>query len=108
MAEPQKTQKNEPAAEHDAQPKKGKASKLLTCLIPLLTIALCAAGGFMVGRLFGTRGQAQNVSAAERPDPTATSPPPTPLPPPRAAADQGVGRRAKRVLRPGTRCGQSQ
>lgn len=75
MAEPQKTQKNEPAAEHDAQPKKGKASKLLTCLIPLLTIALCAAGGFMVGRLFGTRGQAQNVSAAERPDPTAALPP---------------------------------
>lgn len=75
MAEPQKTQKNEPAAEQDAQPKKGKASKLLTCLVPLLAVALCAGGGFVVGRLFGTRGQAQNVSAAEQPDPTAARPP---------------------------------
>lgn len=75
MAEPQKTPKNELTPEQETQPKKGKASKLLTCLVPLLAIVLCAAGGFLIGRLFGTRGQAQNVSAAEQSDPTAALPP---------------------------------
>ena len=75
MAEPQKTPKNEQTPEQETPPKKGKASKLLTCLVPLLAVVLCAGGGFVVGRLFGTRGQAQNVSASEQPDPTAALPP---------------------------------
>ncbi len=66
MAEPEKTKKNEQGPEQESQAPKGKGSKLMPCLVPVLAIVLCAGGGFAVGRLFGTRGQAQNVSAAEQ------------------------------------------
>jgi len=65
MAEPKKKQANEQSPEQESQPRKGKGSKLMPYLMPVLTIVLCAAGGFAAGRLFGTRGHAQNVSAAE-------------------------------------------
>jgi flagellar basal body-associated protein FliL len=64
MAEPQATQDNKQGAEQESQTRKGKGSKLMACLVPVLAIILCAAGGFAVGRIFGTRGQAQNLSAA--------------------------------------------
>lgn len=50
----------------DAQSKAGgTGKKIASLLITILTIALCAAAGFVVGRLFGTRGKTQTVSAAE-------------------------------------------
>lgn len=50
----------------DAQSKaKGIGTKMAPLLITILTIALCAAAGFVVGRLFGTRGKARTVSAEE-------------------------------------------
>lgn len=76
MAEPENTEKNEQNPGQESQGKKGKGSKLMPLLIPGVAIALCAGGGFVVGRLFGTRGQAQNVAAAE-----AASEPETALPP---------------------------
>jgi len=72
MAEPEKKEKNEKASESEAQDRKGKSSKLIPWLIPAVTVALCAGGGFLIGRLFGTRGPAQNVAASETP--TATAP----------------------------------
>lgn len=82
MADPENNEKNEYNAEQPSQGKKRKVAKLLPLLAPVVTIALCAGGGFVVGRLFGTRGVAQNVSAAEEaPKPAA------PLPPINKAAD---------------------
>lgn len=43
--------------------------KITPWLITALTVIVCAAGGFVVGRLFGTRGSAQAVSAAEQKPP---------------------------------------
>jgi flagellar basal body-associated protein FliL len=43
-------------------------------LITALTVVVCAAGGFLVGRLFGTRGKAQAVSAAEKAGPVEPAP----------------------------------
>jgi flagellar basal body-associated protein FliL len=62
MAEPENTEKNEQNAERKSP---GKSSKLVTLCVPMLAVALCAAGGFVVGRLFGARGATQNVAAAE-------------------------------------------
>lgn len=76
MAEPENTEKNELNRGQESQGKKGKSSKLMSFLIPGVAIALCAGGGFVVGRLFGTRGQAQNVTAAEAaPEPETLLPP---------------------------------
>ncbi|HNY79319.1 MAG: flagellar basal body-associated FliL family protein [Sedimentisphaerales bacterium] len=76
MAEPEKREKKQRGSESGAPDKEGKSSKLMPWLIPAVTVALCAGGGFVVGRLFGTRGQAQNVAAAEAPDETAPALPP--------------------------------
>ncbi len=64
MAEPEKTEKND-SREDRAKAAKGKSSKVVALLVPTVAVALCAAGGFLVGRLFGARGATQNVSAAE-------------------------------------------
>ncbi|HPC94908.1 MAG TPA: flagellar basal body-associated FliL family protein [Sedimentisphaerales bacterium] len=81
MAEPEKKEKNDKTSEAEAPDKKGKSSRLLPWLVPVVTVGLCGGGGFLVGRLFGTRGSAQNVAASEAP--TATAPA---LPPVNAAA----------------------
>jgi flagellar basal body-associated protein FliL len=44
---------------------KSVQGKIMPWLITALTVIVCAAGGFLVGRVFGTRGNAQTVSAAE-------------------------------------------
>lgn len=81
MAEPERKEKNQQSSKSEASDNKGKSSKLMPCLIPVVTVALCAGGGFVVGRLFGTRGQAQNVAASEAPTTAAPA-----LPPVNAAA----------------------
>jgi flagellar basal body-associated protein FliL len=73
MAEPETKEKNEKNPEREAQ---GKPTKPMAWLIPALAVALCAGGGFVVGRLFGTRGQAQNVAASEQAGEAAPSLPP--------------------------------
>jgi flagellar basal body-associated protein FliL len=45
-------------------PKSGQG-KAMPWLITAVTVIVCAAGGFLVGRVFGTRGNTQTVSAAE-------------------------------------------
>ncbi|MBN2133967.1 MAG: flagellar basal body-associated FliL family protein [Sedimentisphaerales bacterium] len=49
-------------AEPEKRPKRG----ILSWLIPALVVVLCASAGFVVGRLFGTRGGAKTASAAEQ------------------------------------------
>jgi flagellar basal body-associated protein FliL len=51
--------------QQDTEQGKTSRQKLLHWLIPALAVILCASAGFVVGRLFGTRGTAQTVSAAE-------------------------------------------
>ncbi len=77
MADPENMEKKDQEKEPESQPKKGGAGKVMSLLVPLVTIGLCAGGGFVVGRLFGTRGEAQTVSAAEPPGPTTTATQPT-------------------------------
>jgi flagellar basal body-associated protein FliL len=62
MAE-QKTEKAT-EAEPALPEKKGPMAKILPPLIIGAAVVVFAAGGFVVGRLFGTRGQAQTASAA--------------------------------------------
>ena len=47
-----------------ALPESG-GGKITPWLITALTVIVCGAGGFVVGRIFGTRGNAQTVAAAE-------------------------------------------
>lgn len=54
-------------------PKGGGAfGKMLPWLIPTGVVLVFAAAGFLVGRVFGTRGQAQTVAAAEKTAPAET------------------------------------
>ena len=53
----------------EAPPPKNVQGKITPWLITALTVIVCAAGGFVVGRMFGTRGKAQAVSAAEQTEP---------------------------------------
>jgi flagellar basal body-associated protein FliL len=64
MAEQENTEKSK-TPEPPAAKAEGPLTKVLPWLIPTLVVLVFAAGGFLVGRLFGTRGQAQNVSGAE-------------------------------------------
>jgi len=68
MAEPEAPVKEEKAPEPEAPKKKGTAA-ILPWLIPVGAAVLFVVMGFAVGRLFGTRGKAQNISAAEAPNP---------------------------------------
>ena len=65
MADPENIESVEQNAAEGLTPEKGTASKLLLWLVPVLTLVVCAGGGFAVSRFFGTRGSAQNVGAAE-------------------------------------------
>jgi flagellar basal body-associated protein FliL len=45
---------------------KGAGGKLTPWLITVVTVVVCTGAGFVVGRMFGTRGKAQTASAAEQ------------------------------------------
>ncbi len=64
MAEPEKVEKGK-GAEPALPPNKGPMAKVLPWLIVVGMVVVFAAGGFLVGRLFGTRGQAQTASAGQ-------------------------------------------
>jgi flagellar basal body-associated protein FliL len=70
--------KRQDAAGGEAPPKKGTGSKVVPWLITGITIFALAGLGFFAGRLFGTRGDAQTVSAAESPGRIANLPEPDP------------------------------
>ncbi len=65
MAEPETPTKGEKSSEPEAAKKTGGTSKLLPWLMPVGAAVLFVVLGFVAGRVFGTRGKAQNVSAAE-------------------------------------------
>jgi flagellar basal body-associated protein FliL len=64
MAEPEKTEKGRDA-EPALPPNQGPMAKILPWLIIGAVVVVFATGGFLVGRLFGTRGQAQTASAQQ-------------------------------------------
>jgi len=68
MAEPEKTDKAK-QTETPLPEKKGTMAKLMPILVVGGTVVVFAAAGFIVGRLFGTRGSAQTASAAPAPEP---------------------------------------
>jgi flagellar basal body-associated protein FliL len=57
-------------AEPQAQP--GKGGKLVPGLITAVLVVVLAGAGFIVGRLFGTRGQTQTAGAAQPADSSTT------------------------------------
>ena len=65
MAEPETPKTGEKTGEPEAAKKKGGTGGILPWLIPVGAAILFVVLGFVVGRVFGTRGKAQNVSAAE-------------------------------------------
>lgn len=67
MAEPEKTEKAK-TTETPLPEAKGKLAKFMPMLIVGGAVVLFATAGFVVGRSFGTRGQAQNVAAASTPE----------------------------------------
>ena len=64
MAEPEAIEKN-PAPEFEAPPVQGARAKVLPWLVPAVVVLVFATGGFLIGRSFGTRGQAQTAAGAE-------------------------------------------
>jgi flagellar basal body-associated protein FliL len=64
MAE-QENRENSQAAEFEAPPLKGARAKVVPWLVPAAVVLVFATGGFLVGRSFGTRGQAQTAAGAE-------------------------------------------
>ncbi len=66
MAEQEKAEKAE-GVEPPLPESKGAMGKILPLLVVCGTVVVFALAGFMVGRLFGTRGPAQTVSANEPP-----------------------------------------
>lgn len=66
MADPENTERKDQDAAQEPQPKPGAMAKLVPWLVPMLAIVICASAGFIVGRLFGARGGARTVSAAEQ------------------------------------------
>jgi flagellar basal body-associated protein FliL len=66
MAEPEKTEKGRDA-EPALPPNQGPMAKILPWLVIGVVVVVFATGGFLVGRLFGTRGQAQTASAQQAP-----------------------------------------
>jgi flagellar FliL protein len=68
MAEQENIDKST-SPEPQAQESPGPLMKVLPWLAPALVVIVCAAVGFLVGRLFGTRGPAQTVSGAEQSSP---------------------------------------
>ena len=68
MAEQENTEKDT-APQPEAQKSPSAFAKILPWLVPAAVVIVLAAGGFLVGRIFGTRGQAQTVSGAEQGSP---------------------------------------
>jgi len=52
--------------QQNADPDKKSKRGILTWLVPVLVVILCASAGFVMGRLFGTRGGARTASAAQQ------------------------------------------
>lgn len=67
MAEPQNTE-NEQDSPRSSSQDKGPGNKFLPWVITILAVLAFAAAGFVIGRLFGTRGLHQTVSAGEQAD----------------------------------------
>ncbi len=65
MAEQEKVQ-NEKRKEPEAAPDKAPSKGLLPWLLTAGVVVVLAVTGFLVGRLFGTRGSAQMAAAAEQ------------------------------------------
>ncbi|MBN1505462.1 MAG: flagellar basal body-associated FliL family protein [Sedimentisphaerales bacterium] len=63
--EPNVTQEQGSAPQAEAPLPKAVQGKIMPWLITALAVVVCTAGGFLVGRMFGTRGKAQTASAAE-------------------------------------------
>jgi len=72
MADPEK-RNTEQGSEPQAQQPKGAMSKIMPWLIAMVVVIVCGGAGFAVGRLFGTRGKAQVVSAAQKTEPAASA-----------------------------------
>jgi len=72
MADPEN--KN-PEQNSEPQARQGQSTmgKIMPWLIAMLVVIVCGGAGFAVGRLFGTRGKAQVVSAAEKTEPAASA-----------------------------------
>jgi len=89
MAEQEKQEKveNVTSAPPDAPQDSKPAAKVLPWVLLALVIIALAAFGFLVGRMFGTRGHAQTIDAAER----APTDEPTRSPETAAAQDPGEG-----------------
>jgi len=64
MAEPENAEKKK-EPELEAPKAQGLLARVLPWLVPALVVVLFAAGGFLVGRSFGTRGPAQTAAGAE-------------------------------------------
>lgn len=64
MAE-QETMEKDQNPEPESRQAKGPLTRILPWLLPVLIVLIFATMGFLVGRLFGTRGQAQTASGAE-------------------------------------------
>ena len=73
MAEPENTEKS-PSPEAQVPKAEGPLTKILPWLIPTVVVLVFAAGGFLVGRVFGTRGQAQTAAGTEPPSPAESVP----------------------------------
>lgn len=73
MADQENIEKN---AEEKVTPAKSGLGKLLPWLMPMLALVLCAGAGFAISRFFGTRGDSQNVAAAESAEPQDVDLPP--------------------------------
>ncbi len=65
MADQEENPEKSPAAEFDAPPVQGPHAKILPWVVPAIVVLVFAMGGFLVGRSFGTRGQAQTAAGAE-------------------------------------------
>ena len=68
MAEPENVDQDK-SPEAPTPEATGPLTRILPWLIPAVVVLVFAAGGFLVGRSFGTRGPAQTVSAAEAGEP---------------------------------------
>jgi flagellar basal body-associated protein FliL len=77
MADQEDRQDAGPKSKDEQSTQKGGLAKLMPWLAPTLALIVCAGAGFGVSRLFGTRGSAQNVGAAEptAPETNDVSPP---------------------------------
>jgi flagellar basal body-associated protein FliL len=68
MAEQEKTDKAR-GGETPLPEKKSALANIMPLLIVGGTVVVLATAGFLVGRMFGTRGQAQTAAAASEPEP---------------------------------------